>query len=89
MVPADDFLCVAKKVLKEIDLFSLIEHGAPEDEFDSEAEMLVERVKIDSSIEDISGIIADVFNKMFGVEIDGRKYMKEAEEIYEWLHPAK
>jgi hypothetical protein len=26
---------------------------------------------------------------MFGVEIDGRKYMKEAEEIYEWLHPAK
>lgn len=82
----EELFSVVKDVLKEIDMYGLIENGAPEDEFDTEAEMIVEKIKPGSSIEDISGIIADVLNKMFGVNIDRLKYLKEAKKIYEVTH---
>jgi len=83
MVPAKVYFYY---VLKEIDMYGLIEHGAPDDEFDTEAEMIVEQLKAGTSIEEISGIIADVFNKMFGVNVDRLRYMKEAKKIYEVMH---
>ena len=81
-----DVLDAVKNVLKEIDMYGLIEHGAPDDEFDTEAEMIVELLKAGTSIEEISGIIADVLNKMFGVNVDRLRYMKEAKKIYEVMH---
>ena len=85
-VVSKDVLDAVKNVLKEIDMYSLIEHGAPDDEFDTEAEMIVEQIKAGTSIEEISGIIADVLNKMFGVNVDRLKYIKEARKIYEVMH---
>ena len=85
-IASKDVLDVVKNVLKEIDMYGLIEHGAPDDEFDTEAEMIVEQIKAGTSIEEISGIIADVLNKMFGVNVDRLRYMKEAKKIYEVMH---
>lgn len=85
-VVSKDVLDAVKNVLKEIDMYGLIEHGAPDDEFDTEAEMIVEQLKAGTSIEEISGIIADVINKMFGVNIGRLKYLKEAKKIYEVMH---
>lgn len=85
-VVSKDVLDAVKNVLKEIDMYSLIEHGAPDDEFDTGAEMIVEQIKAGTSIEEISGIIADVLNKMFGVNVDRLKYIKEARKIYEVMH---
>lgn len=75
-----------KSVLKEIDMYGLIEHGAPYDEFDTEVEMILEQIKAGTGIEEISAIIAEVFNKMFGVNVDRLKYLKEAKKIYEVMH---
>ncbi|ADL35436.1 hypothetical protein bpr_I2704 [Butyrivibrio proteoclasticus B316] len=85
-VVSKDVLDAVKNVLKEIDMYGLIEYGAPDDEFDTEAEMIAEQIKAGTSIEEISGIIADVINKMFGVNIDRIKYLKEAKKIYEVMH---
>ncbi len=64
-----DVLDAVKGILGEIDMYGLIKHGATDDEFDTEAEMIAEQIKAGTSIEEISGIIADVINKMFGVNI--------------------
>jgi hypothetical protein len=48
--------------------------------------MIAEQIKAGTSIEEISGIIADVINKMFGVNIGRLKYLKEAKKIYEVMH---
>ncbi len=66
----EELFSVVKTVLKKIDMYGLIEHGAPDDEFNTEAEMIIEQIRSGSSIEDISGIIADVLNRMFGVNVN-------------------
>jgi len=85
-IVSKDVLDAVKSILGEIDMYGLIKHGAPDDEFDTEAEMIAEQIKAGTSIEEISGIIADVINKMFGVNIGRLKYLKEAKKIYEVMH---
>lgn len=68
-IVSKDVLDAVKSILGEIDMYGLIKHGTPDDEFDTEAEMIAEQIKAGTSIEEISGIIADVINKMFGVNI--------------------
>ena len=85
-IVSKDVLDAVKSILGEIDMYGLIKHGAPDDEFDTEAEMIAEQIKAGTSIEEISGIIADVINKMFGVNIGRLKYLEEAKKIYEVMH---
>ena len=85
-IVSKDVLDAVKSMLREIDMYGLIEHGAPDDEFDTEAEMIAEQIKAGTSIEEISGIIADVINKMFDVNIGRLQYLKEAKKIYEVMH---
>ncbi len=75
-----------KEVIDGIDAYDLLKHGAPDDEFETEKEMILQRINSQSSIEKIASVISDVMNESFGFETDHKRYVKEAEQIYWKMH---
>lgn len=57
---------IVKKYVDEMDYHSLLSHGAPGDEFDSESKEIIARISKNQTDADIARIIADIFNKSFG-----------------------
>jgi hypothetical protein len=78
----DKTYTIVKEVLDEIDVYGLLEHGAPEDEFETEAKEVAKQITSDSSVVDIAKIISKILNKNFGLETEYKSFMQEANGIY-------
>ena len=72
---------VIKKYIDEFDYYSLLEGGAPQDEFDSYSRELAGLITENDSVEDIALRIAETMDKAFGEEIDPEKFLETALKI--------
>ena len=68
-----------------IDIYGLLEHGAPIDEFETEAWEISKEISKKSSVEEIAKIISDVINKEFSLGTDYKRFLQNAEKIYKRL----
>ena len=72
---------LVKKAIDELDVYGLLEGGAPDDEFDSESKEISDRISESDSIIQIAEVITDVFNKAFDLHHKPSVYYSTAEEI--------
>ena len=72
---------LVKKAIDELDVYGLLEGGAPDDEFDSESKEISDRISENDSIIQIAEVITDVFNKAFDLHDKPSVYYSTAEEI--------
>ena len=72
---------LVKKAIDELDVYGLLEGGAPDDEFDSESKEISDRISEKDSIIQIAEVITDVFNKAFDFHDKPSVYYSTAEEI--------
>ena len=72
---------LVKKAIDELDVYGLLEGGAPDDEFDYESKQISDRISESDSIIQIAKAITDVFNKAFGLHDKPSVYNSRAEEI--------
>ncbi len=72
-------------VVNKHDPQGLLRMGAPEDEYLSEAEMILNSLHSVNSLEECHNLVYNVFENMFGTYVAGDKkfYLALAEEI--WL----
>lgn len=77
----NDKFVIVKKYIDEYDYYSLLEDGAPEDEFDSEARKISDLIDTDSSIERIAEVIAMVMRSAFGNVEQTENYLETAGKI--------
>ncbi len=56
---------IVKKAIDKWDPYALLASGAPKDEFDSETNMVLTKINIDSNVEEIANVISEVFSEMF------------------------
>ncbi|MDE6596259.1 MAG: hypothetical protein K2K44_09660 [Oscillospiraceae bacterium] len=59
----------------------MLKHGAPNDEYLSEAVEISDLISSDSSAEQIAAAIASVMRKYFGHNTKSEQYLEIAEEI--------
>ena len=78
---------VVKSVIDELDIYSLLNGGAPSDEFDIESKEISSRISNKSTPEQIASVIAKVFNKYFDLHSQPSEYIKPATRIKELLQP--
>lgn len=76
-----DKYCIVKKYIDEYDYYSLLECGAPDDEFDCYSREFAQIIQEDSTIEEIANIIANRMDKAFGNEVSAEKFIKTAKKI--------
>lgn len=74
---------IVKEVFDEIDPYQLLEHGAPDDEFESEVEEIVAGISMRSSPARIAKIISRVINKGFKLGTNYRQYIRQGKIIHE------
>ena len=72
---------LVKKAIDKLDVYGLLEGGAPDDEFDSESKEISDRISESDSIIQIAEVITDVFNKAFDLHDKPSVYYSTAEEI--------
>jgi len=72
---------LVKKAIDKLDVYGLLEGGAPDDEFDSESKEISDRISENDSIIQIAEVITDVFNKAFDLHDKPSVYCSTAEEI--------
>ena len=72
---------VIKKYIDEFDYYSLLEGGAPNDEFDSYSRKFAGIITENDTVEDIAMLIAETMDKAFGEEINPEKFLKTAQKI--------
>ena len=72
---------LVKKAIDGLDVYGLLEGGAPDDEFDSESKEISDRISENDSIIQIAEVITDVFNKAFDLHEKPSVYYSTAEEI--------
>ena len=72
---------LVKKAIDKLDVYGLLEGGAPDDEFDSESKEISDRISENDSIIQIAEVITDVFNKAFDLHDKPSVYYSTAEEI--------
>lgn len=72
---------IIKKFIDEYDFYSLLEHGAPKDEFDSYSRELADKISFKDSVENIAERIAVLLDNAFSEEIRPEKYINIAEKI--------
>jgi hypothetical protein len=72
---------IIKKYIDEYDLFSLLDSGAPDDEFDSESYEIAKLISSDSSEDAIAKSIATVMDSAFGITTNFKKYKEIAIKI--------
>lgn len=77
----NDKLTIVKKYIDKHDYYSLLKHGAPDDEYLSEAVEISDLISADSSAEHIAAAIALVMQKYFGNNTKPEQYLEIAEEI--------
>ncbi len=74
---------VVKKYLDEYDYYSLLEQGAPRDEFEDEARQVSTLISEKSTEAEIAQVIAAVFARAFGNDEQPENYMGIAGKIRE------
>ena len=75
---------IVKKHVDRLDRMGLLDMGAPKDEYDIESRMICDRITDESTADEIAGIMAEVFAKMFSLENETReKYSSAAQGIYD------
>ena len=72
---------LVKKAIDKLDVYGLLEGGAPDDEFDSESKEIADRLSESDSVIQIAEVITDVFNKAFDLHDKPSVYYSTAEEI--------
>lgn len=72
---------LVKKAIDGLDVYGLLEGGAPDDEFDSESKEISDRISENDSIIQIAEVITDVFNRAFDLHDKPSVYYSTAEEI--------
>ena len=77
---------IVKKYIDEMDYFSLLSGGAPDDEFDSESQEISYKITDAHTVQDIAGVIADVFNRTFNNNVEESCFAECAGKIYADLH---
>ncbi len=77
---------IVKKYIDEYDYYSLLQEGAPDDEFMSEALRISNSISEYSTIEQIAASIANVFHCAFGNEEKPEYYLTTAQKIWSELH---
>lgn len=77
---------IVKKYIDEYDYYSLLQEGAPDDEFMSEALRISNSISEDSTIEQIAASIANIFHCAFGNEEKTEYYRTTAQRIWSELH---
>lgn len=77
----NDKLTVVKKYIDRHDYYSLLKHGAPDDEYLSEAVEISDLISSDSSAEQIAAAVASVMQKYFGCNAANEQYLEIAQEI--------
>lgn len=78
---------IVKSVIDELDLYGLLESGAPSDEYDIESREISHRVSKNRTPEAIASVVAEVFNKYFDLLSQPSEYIKPATKIKELLQP--
>ena len=72
---------LVKKAIDKLDVYGLLEGGAPDDEFDYESKEIADRISESDSIIQIAEVLTDVFNKAFDLHNEPSDYYSTAEEI--------
>ena len=72
---------VIKKYIDEFDYYSLLKHGASDDEFDSYSRELAELIQESDTVEEIADLIADKLDSVFGNEGCPEKFLETARKI--------
>lgn len=72
---------IVKKYIDKMDYFSLLDSGAPNDEFDYESKIISSRINFKDSAEEIANIIANVFNSRFNENDDPSVFLSVANQI--------
>lgn len=77
----NDKLTVVKKYIDKHDYYSLLKHGAPDDEYLSEAVEISDLISAGNSAEQIAAAVALVMQKNFGHSAKPEQYLEIAQEI--------
>lgn len=80
---------IVKKCIDEMDYFGLLASGAPNDEFEEEVKKIAAGITDSSTMQEIAGIIAEIFDKSFGNGEQPNVFMDCAEKIYSGLQAQK
>lgn len=64
-----DKFSIIKQYIDEYDYYSLLKHGAPDNEFDSYSHELAEEIQENSTIQEIANIIANRLDIAFGNDV--------------------
>lgn len=76
-----DKFTIVKKYIDKYDYYSLLNHGAPDDEYLSEAAEISGLISEGSSAKEIAAVIAAVMQKYFGNTENPQKYLDIAIKI--------
>lgn len=77
----NDKLIIVKKYIDKHDYYLLLKHGAPDDEYLSEAVEISNLISSDCSAEQIALAVAVVMQKYFGSNISPEHYYEISKEI--------
>ena len=72
---------VIKKYIDEFDYYSLLKHGAPDDEFDLYSREIAVLIQESDTVEEIADLIANKLDSAFGNEVCPEKYLETARKI--------
>ncbi len=81
MIILNDKFTIVKKYIDKHDYYSLLKHGAPDDEYLLEAVKISNLISSDCSAEQIALAVAAVMQKYFGSNISPEHYYEIAKEI--------
>lgn len=77
---------IVKRALDALDPCRLLEHGAPDDEYEDEAAQIAAAIAVGDTEEKIANIAAEVFTKAFSWEYSTDMFSGFASEVRNGLH---
>lgn len=72
---------IVKRRIDEYDHLGLLSGGCPADEFDMESRLVAARISTGSSVQEIAGILAEVFTAQFGETVTAEAFLCVAQRI--------
>ena len=73
---------ILREAINEIDPYSLLASGSPDDEFENEINSIASQLSSCESGKDIAHTIARVFTSSFGEEFESSQFLSEGEDVY-------
>ena len=83
----NDIYPIVRRHIDKMDFYGLLADGAPSDEFEIEAEMVARAIRPDMSADEITLIIANIFNEQFSTSHPLSEFAPTAEGIKSELVP--